>query len=406
MASTVFDIPAATAVLKELYAGQTLPNLTYKDNPFLAMVPKMTDFVGKNYPMPLQYTVSQGRSATFANAQANISAPALVEFLLTRSKDYSLAQIDNETMLASASDLGSFARGAKVHVDSAVRSLKLSLASGIFRTGTGSIGAITTITTGVIVLTNPGDVVQFETNMKINAAATDGGAPRASSGWIIAVNRNTGTITVATALGGPAATPAAWAAGDFLIQDGDSNAKMKGLAAWIPQVDPTATPFFGVDRTPDRVRLAGIFYDGSAQSIEEAQISATTQVGREGGTTSVGMMGFTSFAALEMALGTKVQYADYKGPADIGFRGIRVNGANSIIDIFPDRNCQPLTEWLLQMDTWKFASLGPSPQILTYEDGVTMLRVTNADAAELRVGSYHQLGCNAPGWNAQVRLAA
>lgn len=406
MASTVFDIPAATAILKELYAGQTVPNLTYKDNPFLAMVPKFTDFVGKNYPMPLQYSVSQGRSATFANAQANISAPALVEFLLTRVKDYSLAQIDNETMLASASDLGAFARGAKVHVDSAIRSLKLSLASGVFRSGTGSIAAITTITTGVIVLTNPGDVVQFEVNMKLNASATDGAAPRAASGWVIAVNRNTGTITVSTSLGGAAASPAAWAAADFLLQDGDSNAKMKGLAGWIPFVDPTSTPFFGVDRTADRVRLAGIAYDGSAQSIEEAQISATMQIGREGGTTSVGIMGFTSFAALEMALGTKVQYADYKGPADIAFRGIRVNGANSVIDIFPDRNCQPLTEWLLQMDTWKLCSLGPSPQILTYEDGVTMLRVTNADAAELRVGSYHQLGTNAPGYNAQVKLAA
>ena len=101
--STVYDIPAATAALKELYAGQVVQNLCYKDNPFLAMVPKATDFLGKNYPIPIQFGVSQGRSATFASAQANMTAAQLSEFFLTRKKDYSIAQLDNETMLASAS---------------------------------------------------------------------------------------------------------------------------------------------------------------------------------------------------------------------------------------------------------------------------------------------------------------
>jgi hypothetical protein len=35
-----------------------------------------------------------------------------------------------------------------------------------------------------------------------------------------------------------------------------------------------------------------------------------------------------------------------------------------------------------------------------------MLRVYNSDAAELRVVSYAQLGCNAPGFNANVKLGA
>jgi hypothetical protein len=35
-----------------------------------------------------------------------------------------------------------------------------------------------------------------------------------------------------------------------------------------------------------------------------------------------------------------------------------------------------------------------------------MLRVYNSDAAELRVVSYANLGCNAPGFNAVVQLGA
>lgn len=187
---------------------------------------------------------------------------------------------------------------------------------------------------------------------------------------------------------------------------GDSNAKISGLQAWVPQTVAGNDSFYGVNRSADRVRLAGVFYDGSGKSIEEAQIGASMLIGREGGTPNVGVMGFTSFAALEMALGSKVQYSDYKGPADIAFRGIRVNGANTVIDIFPDRSCPAQTEFLLQMDTWKLCTLGQAPQILTYEDGLSMLRVTNADAAELRVGMYGNLGCGAPGWNGQAKLSA
>ena len=41
-----------------------------------------------------------------------------------------------------------------------------------------------------------------------------------------------------------------------------------------------------------------------------------------------------------------------------------------------------------------------------YGDGLEMLRVSNADAGELRVGAYYQLACSAPGWNAVVTLSA
>lgn len=407
MASTVYDIPAATAALKELYSGQTVQNLVYKDNPALAMIPKKTDFYGKNYPLPIQIGVSQGRSSLFANAQTNIAAPVLSEFVLTRKKDYSVAQLDNETMLASSNDLGTFVKGAKVVTDSAIRSLKNSMASTIFRSGTGSVASIGTISTGVITLANIADVVQFEVNMTLQANATDGGVSPRANGYVIAINRTLGTVTVASSgLGGVAATPASWQAADFLLVNGDNNAKMTGFQGWLPNTTVTSTAFFGVDRTQDVVRLAGIYTDQSALSIEEAQILATQLLGREGGSPNVGIVSFASFAALQAGLGSKVTYADYKGPANIAFRGITVNGSTGPIDIFPDRNCPAVTEWLLQMDTWVLASLGEAPQILEYEDGSLMMRVSNADSMELRVGLYGQVGCNAPGWNAQVKLSA
>ena len=401
------NLTAMNAALKELYDGQVVENLVYSDNPFLALVPKKTDFGGKYKPIPIITGVSQGRSATFSNAQGNQSPVQIQSFLLTRVADYSLATIDNQTMLASRTDKMSFLEGAKLVVDGAFRSITNSLASSLFRTGTGSIGAIGSVATGVITLSNANDVVQFEVNQTLQANATDGGVPRAAKGYVIAVNRSLGTVTVsALGLGLAAGSPSGWAAADFLLVEGDVNLKVKGLAAWLPDTSPgPGDSFFGVDRSQDVTRLAGIRYDGSAQSIEESLIDSSSLLAREGGKPDVCITNFATYAALEKSLGSKVQYVDMKGPAEIAFRGIMVNGANSMIKVFPDRNCQPQKGYLLQMNSWCLNSLGEAPQILRYGDGLEMLRVSNADAGEVRIGYYSNLSSNAPGYNANVTFS-
>ena len=311
-------------------------------------------------------------------------------------------------MLASRTDKMSFLEGAKLVIDGAFRSITNSAASALFRSGTGSIARVGGITSGVITLSNPADVVQFEVNQTLQANATDGGVPRATLGYVIAVNRSAGTVTVsATGLGGAAGTPVGWTTADYLLVQGDVNAKIKGLAAWLPATAPTAGDnFFGVDRSQDVTRLSGLRYDGTAQTIEEAVVDASSFLAREGGKPDVCITNFATYAALEKSLGSKVQYVDMKGPAEIAFRGIMVNGANSRIKIFPDRNCPAQTGYLLQMSTWCLNSLGDVPQILRYGDGLEMLRVSNADAGEVRIGYYGNLSTNAPGYNSYVAFSA
>jgi len=405
--SQTLDSAAMNAALKELYDNQTIENLVYNDNPFLAMLKKNTDFGGKYKPVPIITGASQGRSATFSNAQNNQSPVQIESFFLTRASDYSIAQIDNQTMLASRTDKMSFLEGSKVLIDGAISSITLSLASSLFRSGTGSIGNISSITSGVIVLSDPNSVVQFEVNQVLQANATDGGTPRAALGYVVAVDRSAGNISVSTSMGGAAASPSGWTAADFLLVQGDNNAKVKGLAAWIPSVAPgTSDNFFGVNRSVDSTRLAGVRYDGSSQPIEEALIDSSSLLAREGGKPDVCVMSYASYSALEKSLGAKVVYIDHRGPAEIEFRGIQVNGANSMIKCFPDRNCPSNTAYLLTMKSWCLESLGDAPQILRYGDGLEMLRVFNADAGEVRVAYYANLSCNAPGWNAYVKLSS
>ena len=411
-----FDLGAANAALKELYDDQKIANLVYKNNPFLAMVPKMEEFGGKYMPIPLIVNTSQGRSGTFSSAQTNQTAATVESFALTRVANYSIAQIDNQTMLASKTDKMAFINGATVVIDGAIRALTNSLATQIFRDGSGAIGAIavgSSFVTGVVVLSNASDVVNFEVNMTLEARTAGvlatGVTTTGSTVYVVAVNRTAGTITLSNAMGGTAGSGlSGWTAtnGSTLNVVGDYNLGLKGLAAWVPTTSPTSSAFFGVDRSIDPTRLGGVRFNGASESIEEAVIDASLLVAREGGTPDVCIMNFASYAALEKSLGAKAQYISFDGPAKLYYPGILINGAAGQIKVFPDRSCPAKTAYLLQMDTWKLYSLGPAPHIAKYADGLEMLRVYNSDAAELRVVSYANLGCNAPGFNAVVQLGA
>jgi hypothetical protein len=406
--SAILDMPSGNAALLEWYDGQKLQVMTYATQPNLALLPKDEDTGGKYYPVPVQFEVNQGRSATFSNAQGNQTAPQLAEFLVTRKKDYDVATIDNETLEASMSERGAFMKLGTLLVDSAVRGCTISVGSSLFRAGTGSIGQISgSVSSGVITLVNPADVCQFGVNQTLQANGSDGGSPRAALGYVIARSIRNGTVTVSsTAIGGSAGSPSGWGANDYLLVQGDNNAKVSGYSAWLPLTDPTSSDnFYGVNRSPD-YRLFGVNYDGSGQPIEEALIDHSLLLAREGSLADHCMTNFGSMAALVKALGTRRQYVDIVGPANIGFRALVVDGAQGPIKVLADRNCQVQTAFMLQLDTWKVISLGPVPKVLKYEDRMELLRVYNADSAECRVGAYFNLVCNAPGWNGQLKLAS
>jgi hypothetical protein len=116
------------------------------------------------------------------------------------------------------------------------------------------------------------------------------------------------------------------------------------------------------------------------------------------------MMNYSQYANLENALGSKVQYIDMKVNPEIAFRGIQINGPRGPIKVVPDQNCPNDRAFMLDMSKWKLYSLGKAPKILD-TDGLKMLRDSNADSVEVRVGYYAQLGCRAPGHNANIKLS-
>ncbi len=398
------DMTSFDAALKQYYTDQRVENMVYQDNALLAIIPKMERFYGKVLPIVIQYGTTQGGSADFTTAKANKVASKYKDFLLTRVKDYQLASIDNETLEASQEDAGSFLDAATSEIDSAIHSATRSLAIAMYRTASGSIGQISAgqnVALSVITLADPESVTNFEVGMTLSADSADGGGTvGVTSRAVTAIDRDAGTVTVASALN----SGTAWAASDYLFRAGDYDEKMSGLLDWIPSTAPTSTPFFGVDRSSDVSRLGGIRFDGSALPIEEALIKAANRAAREGAKPDYCFLSFSKFSDLVNALGSKVSIVELKVNPTIGFQAVMIQGPRGLIKVVPDQNCPNDRAFMLEMKTWKLYSLKKPVRILD-QDGMKWLRESDSDGVEVRVGGYYQLGCQAPGKNVNIKLA-
>lgn len=391
------------AALKQHYTNERIENMVYKDNPFLAMISKYEQFGGENLKLPIKWGNPQGRSADFSLAQANKYASSISAFLLTRQQDYSLASINNQVLEASKGNANAFMEAATNEIDGAIESASRSLAIGLFGDGSGALGQVTSTdgTATTITLKQIDDVTNFEVGMTLQFNATKTGSsgtvnPSSTTGSVVsAVNRDTGVITLASV---------AVTADDYIYQIGDYDAKIKGLDAWVPSTAPTSTTFFSVDRSVDPTRLGGIRFDASSLPLEEGFIGAASRAAREGGKPDICFMNYSNFADLEKALGSKVSYIDEKINPQIGFRGILIHGPRGPIKCIPDQNCPKNVAYMLDMSMWKLYSLGKAPKILD-SDGLRFLRESTADAVEVRVGYYAQLGCRGPGYNVRVALS-
>lgn len=411
------DMTSFDGALKEYYSDQVVQNMVYKNNPFLALVPKAEDFYGRNYPIPIIYGNPQGRSVTFNRAQVRASSEytRVKEFLLRRVKDYGVATIDNETIEATKNDAGAFLEAATVEINGVIQNLTRSLAVKLYKSGYGKIGVVGSSSTTTITLATTDDVTNFEVGMELDLATGESsGAVKAygSSGnglIVTGVNRATGVLTFAYNVNDATNGIPTIANNDviFIRGDRDTGASpaitcLAGLEAWIPYTTPSSTAFFGVDRTADPTRLAGQRLDGSAMPIEEALIQAAVLCAREGGSPDHCFVGYTKYTDLEKALGAKVQYLDLK-IGDVGFRALRINGPNGEIKVIPDQNCPYDRGFMLQLDTWKHRSLGKAVRVID-TDGLQMLRQAASDGVEVRYGYYANLSCNAPGWNCVIKL--
>jgi hypothetical protein len=388
--------------LKRRYPQTEIENEVLKDNPALAIVPKDTESIaGDAMALALTYGDNQGRSHVFATAQANLDNNKGVQFLLQTIDDFAVARIKDKVIKQSKGNPGAFLRAAEKEIDSTLNALKRNMGVEFFRSGTGSRGQRSGALSGnILTLTQIQDVTNFEVGMKIKASAADGGALRAGTAATIdSIDEDLGTLTSTTW-----GNITAFAASDFLYVEGDAanggaNVGLSGLAAWIPSTAPGSTAFFGVDRTPNVTRLAGIRMDLSSRPLLEGGVQLANRIARSRGSPDYWVMNFEQFGNVLHELGSRVVYVDIVGSnGRVGFTGCMITAGKQKLVILPDQNCPHNLSYQLQLDSWKLYSMGPAPDFLD-EDGLKMSRLSDDTAYETRIGVYYQLGCTAPGYN-------
>lgn len=419
MTTTLSDIDE---ILKTLYED-SVPDLGIKKYRTWQILPKKTNFTGKNKSVSLQYARSKGISHTFSTARTRAAASRFVEFLVTRGQDYGVIQIDGET-LDAARDAGSKIDYLKRESENMFKRMAHRFNRNLFRNHGMAIarivsgGGTTTIT-----VTDPMDLLWLEVGDTIVTSDTDGtsGSVDNNPTTITAIDRTAGTLTAAAAWNGGGG----FSDNDYIFMQGDFGLGFRGLASWLPSTAPTSgDSFFGVDRSTDPLRLAGqrhvaVAGDGTLANFLGRALTEHTVQGGEG---SVIVINSVHWRQLEQQLSSKVRYGvvpiqtskgamrDEAG-ALVGFKSIKIVGDSEEADVIAEPDLPRYDGYILDLESVCWDGLGEAPKYLDYrgyggggEQG--WLRIGDEDAIEGRVGGRGQFWCDAPGKNSRLTFAA
>ena len=394
-------------ILKTRYDQQIFHQLFYRKAAFVGQIRKDNQFGGNNARISLRYGAPQGGSFDMPTAIANVTSSSDVAFLLTRAKDFQVSGISGEAIAAGDGDENTIYNTLRGEMEGSMRNLNRSIQIHAWRNGGGQRAqgnGSYAVTGAVATLKQAADIVGFEVQMRVDMSVDDGynnggalGGVRANGPLIVlAVDRTAGTVTFTQNVN----TLTSVTNSDYLFRQGDYSKGPAGVMRWIPTTAPVAgDSHFGVDRSVDTVRLAGIRYNGQGGNKEETVIDAAELAAREGAEELACFVNNLDRADIVKSLGSKCIYENVTSTdGDVGFRALNIEGPDGTIRIFSDVNVPRGNFALLDMSTWLLKSAKGVPRILD-EDGIKMLRESNNDGYQRRMGGYFNYRNEAPGYN-------
>ena len=123
----------------------------------------------------------------------------------------------------------------------------------------------------------------------------------------------------------------------------------------------------------------------------------------EGGKPDYLFCSFADFVNIEKAMNAQVQREVKQSDSISGYRSLEFYAPHGVVKVVPDKDCPASTAYLVTLKTFSLMSIGDVVQ-LTELDGNRVLRQAADDGVEVRVHSYSQLGCSAPGYNCVITL--
>lgn len=411
-----------TPVIRELWPQDRLDKVTYEASPLLGMLPKDEDFSERVRHIAVQGRNIMSGSADFSTAQtastdATSGSPGFKDFQVTITSNYAIGVLDSLTLERGKSNKAALVDAIDSCVKGALEEIANNQSVDAYRDGTGALGQVKSssgISTTSLTLNNIEDVDNFEVGMELVFAATKTGALRNSgaSATITAIDRSTGVLTSDSNW---TAQVAAAADSDYLFRKGDapnntgSLLKLMGVGGWIPLTSPSASEsHFGVDRSVDAWRYAGVRHDGSGGSaVKDELLKLCTKIFRSSNRRAKPEYIFMNPIDLEsLLLDMEGQHSYQKvdsSHASVYYEAVTFSSPFGQLKVFPDKYCPEKYAWALDLRTWKLASLGKFTRLIQ-NDGNEMLRRSSADGVEFRGVSRAQLYTTAPGFNGVVKF--
>jgi len=413
------------SLAKERYLDGKLEEIVYKDAPFFAKVRKKGgQFIGGKYlvvPLNTSHNDATGShlgNAMTAAATAN-STEGAVAYQVPRVSQYNPFKLDGDLVDAvKGGDTGFIDAFTKV-TDGSLKELSLKICQNMYRTGYGFKGRVLTgsISTNTLKLVNPEDIYGWEKGQRIvwsaslnaNLLRNSGGTTTLTvtkvdrPGFTVTFSANVSTVTGATD-------------NDFMFaaDDREDSAtpavrNIAGAGLWVPDTLSAAT-IFGVNLATADSRAQGQNFDATTGPIEENIQKAAAFFNRVEPTCTPDclMINPMKWADLEIALGQRVRYVEEMGSdVAVGFRSIKLGTSYGGIQIYGDPSCPVDRGFMLTMDTWTLAHVGPSPIALWDGDGLQVIRDTSGQTEAL-VGFYKFRGnlfTDAPSHNGVLKFA-
>lgn len=420
------SLTSFSAFLKTRYTPDHIQNVTEHERLLYARTAKDGNVSGEEFDEPIIISNPQGIGATrpivqTAQTQLNTGSNLVGKKWRLTFGDYKAGiVVDEKTIRASKDDMGSFLRGKGAEIDGLLEALADHYATLEYGDSGHSLGSFT-ISSGVCTLVNPDDIVNVSIGMQIQASANDGTSTghallgSGSIGYVFAIDQNAGTFTVAStdAASPAAATPASWTGTMFAFRSGDfgggatPNLFFNGLGSWLTSAAPSATLWYGIDRTVSTylqgVRLTAT--DIAGAGIEQRlKRLVTRMIGRFGGPGPSAIYlnpeKWQNLADSMESRGTRP--LDGK-QGTFGYQYLSLTAGGKKVDVMSDRFCPFATAWALSEKHWKFRSYGPLIDMLR-GDGNEMLRRATDDTYEVRVVSFPVFSTPAPSYSGRCAM--
>lgn len=400
------SVSGSQAALKVLYPNGELPKSINEMFNGLKRLKKDTDFVGELAMVPLQNANPQGSSAAFSSAQANVQQGSYLRFQLTRVSHFGVARVTGEAAEAAVKSEGALVDLWDNETRGVATTEMSTLATYFYGNGDGVLGRCsTTVTSTAQTLAAGTNMNYFELNMTVGAVSTTGLSPTVRVGGaavarIIGIDRRNRILTFASNLD---ALITDITATDYLVRAGDNAAAgagvvVTGLDSYVAGGTAPGT-LFSLNRTVDPVRLAGQSIDYSGWAMEDAIVDASAQAGFQGiGYPNVLLANNIDVANMKKSLSGKITYQKTVGGknGDYSFDKLSIEGEAGPIEIVADPFCPRNKAWLIKLDCFSLFSLKAAPHLQKY-DGLDFLRISTADAFEVRFVFYGNIKCKNPG---------